>query len=258
MKRTVTCLSIIGLGCIGTTFAINYFIYDQVNHYSISHPDRIKIEKISWGWGGVLLSSVKTNNPHFNQQFQAKTVFLSHHWRKPFNLQVQISDVEGPQLKMVNANATLSYSDSIASSPDLILNDVSIKLQRKGSHGIHEVEVKVPQIQSSFQYHIKTSDLTLTADVPSFANDLLTTVSLNANGKLQLRPKTNGKIHLHIKGLTDIISFLIDNNIIKKKKANLFMLGAQFLGGQNNESDLPLSFDQGSVYLGPFPIYERK
>lgn len=258
MKRIWSLLVILALGFISTTIGINYFIYWQVNQYCRQHPDRIKMETIQWDWKGVYVTNAKSSNPHFHHQFQAHAIFLFHDWLDPFKLQVRITNLDAPQVKVETANCSITYDDSLVSTQNLLLKNISLTLQRKGSRKIHEVEVKVPLIKSTFQYQLKTSDLNLTAGVPSFENSLLNAVSIRANGNIRLLPKADGKVDLHVKGISQIINLLIQNNIIKKKKASLFILGAQLMGGQNDESNIPLSFDNGSVYLGPFPIFERK
>lgn len=256
MKKLLSFILIIFLGGGAATLGKNYFIHQEIDKYSRHHQDRFQIKSSRWDWQGVFLENVqitqKKDPPILIQNIQ-----LSHDWLTPFYLHLKIDQVNGPKIKISSANCSLSSKEAVIFSDDLTLQNSVVTLERHGSTTTHTTDLKIPYLKFTFRFHQNDRDLFLTADVPSFDNEDLSLVSLKGKGKMKLQSHINGRLDLHLVGLSKVIDMLIKTDIIKKKKAMYFSLGAKLLGGANDETDIPLSFDQGSVYLGPFLIYQQ-
>lgn len=252
MKRI---LSFFIIGLVGFVFATvgrNYFLYWQVNRFCSKYQYDLQIQQAHWGWEGVSLEGIQLfqNKPVKIQQIQ-----IFHKWLSPLHLHFKAYQVESDKGKILSAQWSLHRKESLISSDDLVLRDAVVVLERRGSSDIHRAELAIPELHSSFQFHQEQKDLSLALAVPAFGNEDIRMVSLQGKGNINLQTYTEGRVDLHVIGMSKMISMLINHQIIKKKKAHFFLLGAHLLGGQNDESDIPLVFDKGSVFLGPFPIH---
>jgi hypothetical protein len=235
------------------TIGKNYIIYHEVSKFQEQHPDKLQIQSKDWSWQGVSLQGLQITNlvKNTTETCQINHVSLSHEWLKPLEIQVIVDHIQAPQVIVAHVEGGLSYLSSTLSSKDLALTQATISIDKK--HKITNIDI--PHATLPFIYKDSTHELTLDLDIPAFQNTELATVAVKASGKMVVKPSLDGTLDVKIKGVSKVIDMLVESKIIKAKKAEWFILGSKFLGGSDGESTLPLSFNKGSIFLGPLMIY---
>lgn len=247
MKK-LTFLTILLL--IGGTVGKNYLIYSKIQEIQNKNPDRFKIDSLSWDWKGVYTQGI-----HITPKSSPDLVYLitettvTHEWLSPLQLRLKAQDITGPDLQITGIEGGFSYWADAVSSTNLVIHNADIDMKRG--------KLLIPLANIPFTYHLNDKKLDLDATIPSSNEGTFKNIALDAKGSLVLSPLLNGKLDVHVAGVSKLIEALVEADVIKKKKAVFFEFGAKLLGGGSDESTLPLSFDQGNIYLGPVLIYEK-
>lgn len=235
---------------MGGTVGKNYLIYSKIQEIQNHNPDRLKIDSLSWDWKGVYTQGIQiTPKSSPDLIYLIKETTVTHEWLSPLQLRLRAQDITGPDLHITKIEGGFSYWADAVSSTNLVIQNADINMKRG--------KLIIPLTNAPFTYHLKDKKLDLDATIPSSNEGTFKNIALDAKGSLVLSPLLNGKLDVHVAGVSKLIEALVEADVIKKKKAVFFEFGAKLLGGGSDESTLPLSFDQGNVYLGPVLIYEK-
>lgn len=249
MKRILFFSTILLIG--GGTIGKNYLIYSQIQKLQRENSDRFQMDNLSWDWKQVQAKGVQVitkTEPHHT--YLVQNITLTHDWLAPLQIQLKADGITGGNLQLNSIKGGFSYWSQIISSTDLTLQQVNIDMKRG--------HLQIPLIHAPFTYSLVNKKLDLDPSIPSSKEGTFKEMELAAKGSLVLSPLLNGKMDLQVNGISKLIAALVEHDIIKKKNAVYFELGAKLLGGGEDNAKVPLNFDQGNVYLGPILIYEYK
>ena len=249
MKRTLLFSAIFLLG--GTTIGKNYLIYSKIQKIQKQNPDRFQMDELSWDWKHVQVKGMRIITkiePHLSYQIQ--DVSITHEWLSPLNIQLNANTISGPNLQISSVQGGFIYWSDTVSSTNLTLQNIDIDMRRG--------RLQIPLTHAPFTYAISDKKLDLDLSIPSSTEGTFKEMELTTKGSLALSPLLTGKLDLQVNGVSKLVAALLEAGIIKKKNAVYFELGAKLLGGGNDKTNAPLSFDQGNVYLGPILIYEYR
>lgn len=247
MKGTI--LTLILLGGIGT-FGKNYFIYHQLESSKAEHPDQFQYDSAEWKWDGVTLNNVQlTSNPETGEKVNMETLKITHSWAYPIYLTIKADKASSGKINILEVRGSFTYWNDDISSKDFSLFDTQINT--------NQGHLEFPMINIPFSYNLSNENLKLNASIPNSPNGTFKNLSFNLKGDVTTKPALNGKLDIDVKGISKLIQALVEAGVIEEKNASYLEFGTKILAGDTDDSQIPITFKNGDVYLGPILIYSQ-
>jgi len=128
------------------------------------------------------------------------------------------------------------------------------------------IKAKLPLISFSgtrasfdFLYEMGAHQLSLKGDASKLSFTNGATFGLSGNGAIRTSAPIQGKMDLKIKNIDKMMKELVAAGIVEESKADLVMMGSNFLGGIGlHDITLPLKIEDGDVSLGPVALFKIK